>query len=64
MNNKALCDSVSDYFIDEYFTGAQREQIADYIHDTFATSNRIINSIDDLTDEEFEQVVDFADNNF
>lgn len=64
MNNKALRDSISEYFIEDYFTGALREQIANFIQDTFAISNRIIDSIDDLTDEEFEQVVDFADSNF
>ena len=64
MNNRELYNSVSEYFIEAYFTGALRAQIADFIQDTFATSTRIINSIDDLTDEEFEQVVDFADNNF
>ena len=64
MNNKELRDSIANYFIDEHFTGEQRAQIADYIHDTFVIANRTINSIDDLTDEEFEQVVDFADSNF
>ena len=64
MNNKELRDSIADYFIDEHFTGAQREQIANFIYDTFETANRTINSIDDLTDEEFEQVIDFVDSNF
>lgn len=62
MNNNKLYDSVTDYFTCEYFTGEQREQICDFIYDTFATADHIIESIDDLTDEEFEQVVDFADN--
>ena len=64
MNNKELRDSIADYFIDEHFTGTQRAQIADYIYDTFETANRTVDSIDDLTDEEFEQLVDFADSNF
>lgn len=61
MFNKNLYNSVSDYFTDEFFTREQQEQICDFVYDKFETSYRFINSLDDLTEEEYNEVLDFSE---